>query len=167
VIWRITWLLLNNSAKLFYTVSVYPISLIVYWKINYRSSFSYVHFTCIWLQVGEYQGAYKVSYVFPLAQVISLLRFDIYFEICQFYLFFHFRYPRDCWRSMALRGFATLPSLRLFFLHTLPHLFDAFAAIHLQGFFNSCPSAPPCLRFIYPCLWVGSNFIFPSIIATI
>lgn len=81
-----------------YPTSLYNIILFFLYIFEYELLIaSLCPFGFIWLQVGEYQGAYKVSYVFPVALVISGLTVDLFYYI--YYpepsLFVHFRYPRD------------------------------------------------------------------------
>jgi hypothetical protein len=51
------------------------------------------------------------------------------------------------------------------YIHFLTYLILLHPLI-CEGFY-SCPYAPPCLRFIYRGLWIGSNFIFPAISASV
>lgn len=78
------------------------------------------------LQVGEYQGAYKVRITYWRIDLNCSVSFSS--RICvnlPWSLFFNVhRYPKDFWISMALTGFSIPQSQRLFLLLDMPFKFS-------------------------------------------
>lgn len=88
---------------------------IIYWKMNYFW-FLMLSLVVIECRLGNIRVHTRLVMCFHFQLLVAASRGfkNLWLSIaCQPSLFFHFRYPRDYWRSMALRGFSTLQSLRL------------------------------------------------------